>query len=197
MPRAASESLWSDMTDETDPAAALSFETVYEQHFAFVWRTMRYLGVPMDVLDDAVQEAFLVVHRRLGEFEGRASITTWLFSIAQNIARYQRRTLSRRARHVLAIGAGELDAFANGPGGPLDSAEARQAASLLSDLLDHVDQPKRAVFALVELEQMNVSQAAEVLGINANTAASRLRAARKELQRAIRRYKVQQKWSGK
>jgi len=176
------------------PGAALSFEAVYEEHFAFVWRTMRYLGVPAHCLDDAVQEAFLVVHRRLGEFEGRASITTWLFSIVQNMARYYRRTLTRRERHLTAIGESQLDASGLGPGGPLDTAEARQAASLLSELLEHVDERKRAVFALVELEQMSVNQAAEVLGINVNTAHSRLRAARKELQQAIRRYQVQQKW---
>lgn len=185
----------SDTPEESAPAgASLSFEAVYEQHFAFVWRTMRYLGVPAHCLDDAVQEAFLVVHRRLGEFEGRSSITTWLFSIVQNMARYYRRTLTRRERHLSAIGASQLDSNAFGPGGPLDTAEARQAASLLSELLENVDERKRAVFALVELEQMSVNQAAETLGVNVNTAHSRLRAARKELQQAIRRYQVQQKW---
>lgn len=195
MQRATSEPIQPDMADEPPASSsAFTFEVVYEKHFPFVWRTMRYLGVPEDCLDDAVQETFLVVHRRLGEFEGRASITTWLFSIVQNIARYYRRTLSRRARHVTSIGAGELDGVVSAPGGPLASAEARQAADLVSELLEQIDEAKRAVFALVELEQLSVSEAAEMLGINANTAASRLRAARKELQQAIRRYKVQQKW---
>jgi len=56
--------------------AALSFEAVYEQHFDFVWRTTRYMGVPESAVDDAVQEVFLVVHGRLHEFEGRSSIQT-------------------------------------------------------------------------------------------------------------------------
>ena len=66
--------------------AVPAFERVYEEHFDFVWRSLRRLGVPRSALDDAVQEVFLVVHRRLAEFEGRSSLKTWLFGIAVHIA---------------------------------------------------------------------------------------------------------------
>src|SRR5690606_33819611 len=70
----------------------LSFERIYEQYFPFVWRSLLRLGVSQANIDDAAQDAFLVVHRRLADFEGRASVKTWLFSVAQRVAlNYRRR----------------------------------------------------------------------------------------------------------
>src|SRR3954452_10421913 len=72
--------------------AALTFEEVYAQHVGFVWRVLRSLGVPPAQLEDAAQDVFVVVHRRLPEFEGRAAITTWLFAIVRKVApKYSRR----------------------------------------------------------------------------------------------------------
>ena len=80
----------------TAGSAGASFESVYEAHFDFVWRSLRRLGVPAPSLEDAVQDLFIVVCRRLPEFEGRSSLKTWLFSIAIRIAKEHAR---RRARH--------------------------------------------------------------------------------------------------
>ena len=68
-----------------------SFAGVYEAYFDFVWCSARRLGVPDPNLDDAVQEVFVIVHRRLAEFEGRSSIKTWLFGIVRNVSREARR----------------------------------------------------------------------------------------------------------
>ena len=68
-----------------------AFEDVYEEHFEFVWRSVRRLGVPEAALDDAVQDVFVVVHRRGSEFEGRSSVRTWLFGIVVHVARAYRR----------------------------------------------------------------------------------------------------------
>ena len=68
-----------------------TFDEVYSAHFAFVWRVLRTFGVPEPALEDAVQDVFIVVHRRLPEWEGRAQITTWLFAIARRVAQAQRR----------------------------------------------------------------------------------------------------------
>jgi hypothetical protein len=50
-----------------------SFARLYEDYFDFVWCSARRLGVPDATLDDAVQEVFVIVHRRLGESEGRGA----------------------------------------------------------------------------------------------------------------------------
>ena len=77
----------------------LDLETVYDEHASFVWRTLRLLGVPPAGLEDAVQEVFLVVHRRLAGFEGRSSIRTWLYAIARRVAgNVQAKNLTRAQR---------------------------------------------------------------------------------------------------
>src|SRR6185436_19202677 len=71
----------------------LVFEEVYEQNVTFVWRSARRLGVADAAIDDVVQEIFVVVHRRLREFEGRSSLKTWLFAIVLRVVRDHRRSL--------------------------------------------------------------------------------------------------------
>jgi RNA polymerase sigma-70 factor, ECF subfamily len=78
------------------PPTAPTFEEVYDEYFAFVWRCLRRLGVSPAAIDDAVQEVFIVVHRRLGEFEQRSSLKTWLFGIAFRVAGAHRRAAQRR-----------------------------------------------------------------------------------------------------
>src|SRR5688572_27982504 len=77
-------------------AAELSFDAVYEAHFDFVWRSLRLLGLPGEVLEDAVQDTFSVVARQLGAFEGRSQLTTWLFQILRRVAANHRRTHRRK-----------------------------------------------------------------------------------------------------
>src|SRR5689334_16903611 len=74
------------------------FAAVYQAHFAFVWRCLRGLGVPQAALDDAAQEVFVVVHRRLPEFRGESSLRTWLYAIVRNVAANQRRGHHRTAK---------------------------------------------------------------------------------------------------
>src|SRR5512139_1550190 len=75
----------------------MEFRRVYDEHLAFVWRSLRRLGVPEAAVKDAVQDVFVVVHRRLAEFEERAQVSTWLFRICMRTAKdYRRRAHVRR-----------------------------------------------------------------------------------------------------
>jgi len=159
----------------------LDVASLYEGHAVFVWRSLRVLGVPPDGLDDAVQEVFLVVHRRLAEFEGRSSVRTWLYAIARRVARNLRRGASRRGAPE-PLGVDLPDASR---GDPRELAERAEAGRLFLDLLGHLTDDQREVFLLVEMEEMSVPEAAEALGINLNTCYSRLRAARGRFERAL------------
>ncbi|HEY0707983.1 MAG TPA: sigma-70 family RNA polymerase sigma factor, partial [Polyangia bacterium] len=78
------------MTVSSSPpalAAPPTFEEVYETQFNFVWRCVVSRGVPRSAVDDAVQEVFLVVHRKLPTFEGRSSMRTWLWTIVRRVVR--------------------------------------------------------------------------------------------------------------
>jgi RNA polymerase sigma-70 factor (ECF subfamily) len=167
---------------ELDPAHELpvpSFDELYTAHVAFVWRVLRTLGVPAEQIEDAVQDVFVVVHRRLAEFEGRAAITTWLFAIARRVAgSYRRRAGSARTEELTADPVGAADPFA-------DASRAEAAATVVA-ILQTMDEDKRVVFALVELEQLSVPEVARMLDLNLNTAYSRLRLARAAFEQAVK-----------
>ncbi|HEU0033141.1 MAG TPA: RNA polymerase sigma factor [Kofleriaceae bacterium] len=159
--------------------AAPSFDEVYAAHVGFVWRTLRTLGLRDAQLEDAVQDVFVVVHRRLPEWEGRAALTTWLFAIARRVASSHRRKLDTKRTEPLADEpAGGADTFA-------EMSRAQAAATVMA-ILDQMDETKRTVFALVELEQLSVPEVARMLDINLNTAYSRLRLARHAFEAAVK-----------
>lgn len=161
--------------------STLSFDRIYEEHFAFVFRTARRLGVSESSIDDAVQEVFLVVHRQLPKFEGRSTLKTWLFQIARRVCADHRRASRRRGPHE-PLQEMEIESTR---GQPLDQLAHAEATARLHALLGRLDDTKREIFVLVELEQMSIPEAAEALGIGLNTAYSRLRLARRDFERAL------------
>ena len=152
---------------------------VYREHFQFVWRSARRLGAPPAALDDVVQDVFLIVARRLPEFRGDASMRTWLFAITMRVVQLQRRSTSRHIRRVEAF----AEAHAGDDG--VDPYPRRDATDILLKLLDRLDDDRRAVFVLIELEGMTAQEVAAGLGLNVNTVYSRLRAARQQLERGL------------
>jgi RNA polymerase sigma-70 factor, ECF subfamily len=176
--------------DENPPAALPDFEEIYREYFDFVWRSLRRLGLRPGALDDASQEVFIVVHRRLSEFEGRSSLKTWLFGIALHVARRQARTAARHPADELPDPA----PAAPGAATPQDEAARREAIALLYAILDDLDTDKRAVFVMAELEQMTAPEIAQALGAPMNTVYSRLRAARREFEASLKRRQARGRW---
>src|SRR6186997_1404467 len=128
-----------------------SFEEVYEAEFAFAWRNLRRLGVRESQLRDAAQDVFLVVHRRLAEFEGRGSLRAWLYSIVVRVASQYRRTRLRKDLKDTEDPDGLADTSSLGPEG---NAEQNEDVRLLLTLLRELDVAKREVFVLSDLEGM-------------------------------------------
>jgi RNA polymerase sigma-70 factor (ECF subfamily) len=167
-----------------DGPGEVGFDALYTQYVDFVWRSLWRLGVPDGGLEDAVQDVFVVVLRRLADFEGRSAVTTWLFGIAIRVARDHRRA-SRRRGPLDPIDERLADAGAD----PRTQTERSEALRVLSMLLDQLDDEKRALFVMSEIEEMTVAQMAEALGANPNTVYSRLRVAREAFDRAVLRYR--------
>ena len=157
------------------------FDTVYARHVGFIWRTLRGMGVPDEGIEDAVQEVFVVVHRRLAAFDGRHSIRTWLFAIAYRVACDARRRF-RRMRAQSPLEPHLRDAAPT----PHDSAERAQALRMVAELLDGMDDEKRAVLLLAEIEGMTAPEIGEALGVGINTVYTRLRRARLQLNKLLR-----------
>ncbi|HEX2677902.1 MAG TPA: RNA polymerase sigma factor [Polyangiales bacterium] len=150
-----------------------TFDDLYTQHFDFVWRSLRRLGVAPGLVDDATQDAFIVVHRRLGDLRSDASAKAWLFGIALRVAHDYRRT----ARRKPAMSA-DTDTMVSSERSPFESTATAQAGRILERFLSTLDEDRRSVFVLAELEQLSAPEISEALGAGVNTVYSRLRAAR-------------------
>ena len=166
--------------------ARLDLELIYDEYFDFVWRSLQRLGTAPSSLDDALQDVFIVVHRRLSDFEGRSTLKTWLFGICMRVAR----DYARRGKQLRLTPGADADVVDLGAGDPLEQAARSEAVEFLYAQLGELDDDKRAVFILAELEDMSCAEIALAVGANVNTVTSRLKAARAAFEAAVRRYQA-------
>jgi RNA polymerase sigma-70 factor, ECF subfamily len=156
-------------------AAVPAFADVFREHARYLWRALLGLGVRSADVDDACQEVFLVVHRRLPEFDGR-SIRSWLYAICLRVASDYRR--SARVRHEFPVADVPDATFAAQQQVELESSElwTRMLAAL-----DELDPQKRGAFVLYEIEELPLREVAEALDCPVQTAFSRLQSAREHV----------------
>jgi len=157
------------------------FEAVYREHFGFVYACLLRLGVPDAAVDDAAQDVFITVHRRLPAFEGRSALRSWLFGIVRRVAFRHRRSALRLATRRRAL----TDDPPTHAGDLATSVEQAQRSALLLQALDTLDDDKRTALTLHVFEDLRGPEVAQLLGINVDTAYSRIKAARRELSRAL------------
>lgn len=176
------------MNASREKAEVLSFETVYEQHFDFVWAMTRRFGVPAETMDDVVQEVFMVVHKKLHTLESPEALRSWLYGIVRRRASgHHRQSWTQKT-----TGALEVDDMpdVDGAQSPADLAEQSDNVRKLWALLDSIDPPKREVFIMAELQELTCPEIAQALNIPLNTAYSRLRHAREAFEAALARHKA-------
>jgi RNA polymerase sigma-70 factor (ECF subfamily) len=137
--------------------------------------------VPERELPDVCQEVFLVVHRKLGEFEQRASVRTWLYAIAQRTALATRRR-ARFTRERL-----EEPPEQSAAESQLEQVERAQQLQRIDRALKALREEQREVFVLYELEGMTMAEVADAVGAPENTALYRLYAARDAIRAAVTR----------
>jgi RNA polymerase sigma-70 factor (ECF subfamily) len=166
-------------------ASPQRIRALFDAELPFVWRSLRRLGVPPAVTDDAAQEVFLVASRKLAEIEiGRER--SFLFATALRIAANARRSFARRdARHDDA-----LDGVVDPGPSPEAIADRARARALLDEVLAALDLDLRAVLVLHELEEMSMAEIAITLEIPPGTVASRLRRAREAFRTEVERRKA-------
>jgi RNA polymerase sigma-70 factor (ECF subfamily) len=162
-----------------------TLEEVYECHAGFVWRIVRRMGIPDHGVEDVMHEVFLIVHRRLPEYDGRVAMTTWLYHLTRGVVSNHRRSRVREQRRIALV-----DPRPTPVPDPEVQTGRGQAAAFVRAFLEELDPDKREVFELIELEGLPVPEVAELVGINLNTAYSRLRAARQLFQRAVDRIRA-------
>jgi RNA polymerase sigma-70 factor (ECF subfamily) len=162
-------------------------EQLYAEHVAMVWSGLRRLGVPEAAIEDAVQDVFLVAHRRLMDFEGRSSIKTWLYGIVLRVAKDYRRSQARYAQRVERL-AQVLAVSPTATQTPATEAERREANQALHAILADLEDDHREVLVMVDLEDFSVREAADALHIHIRACQRRLRAAHAAFEKRLARH---------
>lgn len=180
MPTPAPLENWSDepVDRESGTGRIPTFEHLYEEWFDEVSRWVRALGGPLAEQDDLVQDVFVVVHRRLPDFDGN-NVAGWLYRIAQRRVRDFRRL--RWVKHVLFGGVQLSDQLPKLGAGPLDALETKEKQALLEALLDRLNESERAALVLFEIEGKSGEEIARLQNVPLNTVWARIHKARKKL----------------
>ena len=184
--RAASiPSLANDAVAALPVSGAPDIGAIFRDYGPFVYTMLRSLGVAPSDVDDAFQEVFVVVHKRLATYESRGTLRSWVYGICVRVAFGFRRGASRKRE----VATEEVPETAD-PMTPAEHLRERQAREILCAILDELDDDKRAVFVLFELEGLPMQEVADSLQCPLQTAYSRLRAAREAVDAAVDRHRA-------
>lgn len=161
------------------------------QHLDAMYRTARRLGVPDADMEDALQDVFLVVLRRLDDIEPgkeRAFVVAVVAGVAANRRRRERRHPEDPSETLEEMST--ADGFGSGSSDDPSNAEQRveraRRLALLQTALDAMTPAQRVAFVLFELEELSAREIAEQLGVSTFTVVSRVRRAREVLSRTLR-----------
>ncbi len=157
---------------------APDFSSLYREYFGFAWASLRRLGVSTATIDDAAQDLWVTVHRRLESLDPAASVKAWLFGIARRVASHYRRTERRHQRKLAAYSITNVRRSAE----PMKRGEA---ALTMERFLGRLDETKRVAFVLSEVEGWSAPEIARVVGTSPNTVYSRVRLARQQLRKHL------------
>lgn len=165
---------------------APTFAEIYDAHVDYLWRAALRMGLDQAAAEDVIQQVFVAAFRRLNNFEGRASLRTWLFRILLRHVRQHRRSLQRKSPYAFGSSVDPDQLMA--PGDAPDVALARSEASrLVRSFLKELGEEKAEVFVLMEIERMTGPEVAKLLEAPVQTVYSRQRAAREQFETFVER----------
>jgi RNA polymerase sigma-70 factor (ECF subfamily) len=167
-------------------AGALDLRALFTTYHASIWRLLRRMGVPAAQVDDAVQEVFWVVARKLAQIEpGKQH--AFLYGVALRVAASDVR---RRANSPLRGEHEDIERLVDERPSPEEVLDRARARALLDSVLDRLPLELRSVLVLFELEGLDVRAIAQIEAIPVGTVGSRLRRAREEFSAAAKRLRA-------
>ena len=165
--------------------APLQFRAIYERWFSEVSRWIRAMGGPEAEREDLVQDVFLIVHRRLPDFDGQ-NVAGWLYQIARHRVRDFRRLLW--VKHLLLGGVPLSESLSKGGASPADSLETNEKRAMLERLLVKLNESERAALVLFEIDGYSGEEIAEIQAVPVNTVWARIHKARKKLKASLAKH---------
>ncbi|MEZ4453298.1 MAG: sigma-70 family RNA polymerase sigma factor [Nannocystaceae bacterium] len=160
------------MSAEDPLAPGATLGAIYSEHAGFVWRSLLRLGASQAEAEDLLHEVFLVVRRRLDDFEDGRSLRAWLYGIARGVAANHRRGRRREEARLDRLPS------PSPPMTPEEGLQRRRAAALVAEFLATLDEPRRQVFELMDIEGLRGPEVAEALQIPLMKVHTLLRSAR-------------------
>ena len=170
---------------------AIRLRVLVENHYDFVWRSLRYLGLGDEDAEDGAQQVMCVLARRLADVRPGVE-RPFLFSTATNVATTFRRTQRRRPE----TGIDDFEAMAEEVPGGDELVDERRAHEALQRVIQAIPEELRLVFVLYELEELTSPEIATMIGIPLGTVASRLRRAREAFHAIVQRLQAAQRSKG-
>src|SRR5450432_1306722 len=166
---------------EEAPTAS-DFRAIYERWFDDVKHWIRIMGGPDAEREDLAQDVFMVVHRRLPDFDGQ-NVPGWLYQITRHRVRDFRRLLW--VRQTLFRTVPLSDGLVETGASPADSAQTEEKRATLDRLLTILNESERVAFVLVELDARHGEEIAGIQGVPLNTVWARIHKARRKLRAAF------------
>ena len=175
---------------------AWAFELLYERYAEPVRRQLCYIVGDEPAAEDLLQETFLRVWTRAGQWNGQGTVKGWLFRIATNLALNHLRTRRRKPEQPLELPdtmVEDEDDLPDTPAWLVDSASlgpeavmvhAEQGARL-RQIIGELPEEKRELLRLVHQMELSLREAADELGIPEGTAKSRLYYAREQVKHGL------------
>jgi len=172
----------------SEPSPDIDALAIHDTHVDFVWKTLQRLGVRTPDLEDSAQDVFLVVHRKIETFDSTQPVEGWLYGICRRVAASRRRRAHQRREIVYRTVPDQRDEACD----PEQQATHREAQDRLDAILDEIDDDKRVVFVMFEIEGLGCEDISVALSIPVGTVYSRLHIARKALQKAAARIELRE-----
>jgi len=183
-----------DLAQATARGDQVAFETLMRRYNGKLFRIARAILKDDTEAEDALQEAYLLAYRNIGDYRADAQLGTWLTRITINQALMRLRK-QKRERVVIPFATGQTadgvsdrsevaDERAESPSAAAHRAEIRR---ILERRIDELPDAFRAVFVMREVEDMTVQETAECLSLPPATVRTRLFRARAMLREALQR----------
>jgi RNA polymerase sigma-70 factor, ECF subfamily len=173
-----------------DPALDARLRQLAIDHYDFVWRALRHLGVTPPDTDDAAQRVFLTLAQKLPNIEDGKE-RSYIFGIVMRVAANARR--DRTTARLREVPESDVASSLSHPAtAEAELARAEELATL-DAILACLPEERRVVFVLFEIEELTLVEITELLGIPMGTVTSRLRRAREEFRAAVARLHARNK----
>lgn len=172
-----------------------AFEELVERYQRRLVAVMNHLVGSPEEAEDLAQEVFLRVYRARAKYRPKSKFSTWLFTIANNLAlnclrsRQRKPVVPLNTRDSGPLGARPAEQLVSDEGtGPSQKIEKKELAGVIRKALDDLNERQRVAVVLNKFEDMNYAEISEVMGLTTKAVKSLLSRARMNLRSALANY---------